>query len=58
MNASQKYIKSVSHPGVTQVRNNSPAQYKDRQRQYLADRRTLFDEQMDYLATDYVKARV
>lgn len=58
MNASQKYIKSVSHPGVTQVRNNSPAQFKDRQRQYLADRRTLYDEQRDYLATDYVKARV
>ena len=58
MNESQKYIQSVSHPGVTQVRNNAPAQYKDRQRQYLADRRTLYDEQRDYLATDYVKARV
>ena len=58
MNESQKYIKSVSHPGVTQVRNNAPAQYADRRRQYLADRRTLYDEQRDYLATDYVKARV
>lgn len=58
MNESQKYIKSVSHPGVTQVRTNVPAQYKDRQRQYLADRRTLYDEQRDYLATDYVRARV
>lgn len=58
MNESQKYIQSVSHPGVTQVRNNAPSQYRDRKRQYLADRRTLYDEQRDYLATDYVKARV
>ena len=58
MNESQKYLKSVSHPSVTAVRNNAPGQYKDRQRQYLADRRTLYDEQRDYLATDYVKARV
>lgn len=58
MNESQKYINSVSHPGVTQVRNNAPSQYRDRKRQYLADRRTLYDEQRDYLATDYVAARV
>lgn len=58
MNQSQKFIKSVSHPGVTAVKSNTPAQYKDRKHQYLADRRTLFDEQRDYLATDYVKARV
>lgn len=58
MNRSQKFIKSVSHPGVTSVKSNIPAQYKDRRHQYLADRRTLFDEQRDYLATDYVKARV
>lgn len=58
MNASQKYIKSVSHPSVAAVRTNAPVQYKDRQHQYLADRRTLYDEARDYLATDYVKARV
>lgn len=58
MNQSQKFIKSVSHPHVTAVKSNTPAQYKDRRHQYLADRRTLFDEQRDYLATDYVKARV
>lgn len=54
---SQKYVKSVSHPGVTAVRSNTPAQYGDRKHQYLADRRRLYDEQRDYLATDYVKAR-
>lgn len=58
MNQSQKFIKSVSHPHVTAVKSNTPAQYKDRRHQYLADRRTLYDEQRDYLATDYVKARV
>ena len=58
MNDSQKYIKAVSHPSVQQVKTNVPIQYKDRQKQYLADRRTLFDEARDYLATDYVKARV
>ena len=58
MNDSQKYIKSVSHPAIQQVKTNAPPQFKDRQRQYLADRRTLFDEARDYLAVDYVKARV
>lgn len=58
MNASQKYIKSVSHPSAAAVRTNAPVQYKDRQHQYLADRRTLYDEARDYLATDFVKARV
>ena len=58
MNQSEKYVKSVSHPHVTAVKTNAPVQYKDRRRQYLADRRTLYDEQRDYLATDYVKARV
>lgn len=58
MNKSQQFIKSVSHPHVTAVKSNTPAQYKDRKHQYLADRRMLFDEQRDYLATDYVKARV
>lgn len=60
MNLSQKYVKSVSSslPKVTSVKTNVPTQYKDRQYQYLADRRTLFDEARDYLATDFVKARV
>lgn len=58
--SSQDYIKSVSSslPRVTPVRTNAPAQYGDRQYQYLADRRTLYDEARDYLATDFVKARV
>lgn len=60
MNVSQKYIRSssASLPKVTPVVTNAPTQYKDRQYQYLADRRTLFDEARDYLATDFVKARV
>ena len=58
MNDSERYIKSVSHPGIIPVRTNVPAQYKDRRKQYLADRRTLYDEARDYLATDFVKARV
>ena len=58
MNQSEKYVKSVSHPGIAAVKTNVPVQYKDRQTQYLADRRTLYDEARDYLATDYVKARV
>ena len=60
MNVSQKYIRSssTSLPKVTPVVTNAPSQYKDRQYQYLADRRTLFDEARDYLATDFVKARV
>lgn len=60
MNISQKYIQSssASLPKVTSVQNNVPSQYKDRQHQYLADRRALYDEARDYLATDFVKARV
>lgn len=60
MNQSQKYIQSVSSslPRVAAVQNNAPAQYADRRYQYLSDRRTLFDEARDYLATDFVRARV
>lgn len=41
-----------------QVKSNTPPQYADRQHQYTADIRSMFDAQRDYLATDYVKARV
>ena len=58
MNDSQKYIRAVSLPSVAAVKTNAPPQYKDRKRQYMADRRMLYDEQRDYLATDYVTARV
>lgn len=58
MNKSQQFIKSVSHPRVTSVHTNTPKQYADRQYQYTADRRTLYDEARDYLATDFVRARV
>lgn len=60
MNQSQKFIKNAgaSHPSVTAVRSNVPAQYKDRRYQVFADRRAAFDEERDWLATDFVKARV
>lgn len=58
MNESEKFIKAVSTPSVISVHTNTPPQYKDRKRQFLADRRQLFDEARDYLATDYVRARV
>lgn len=60
MNQSQKYIKSAasSFPKLTSVVTNTPSQYKDRQYQFLADRRTMYDEARDYLATDFVRARV
>lgn len=41
-----------------QVKSNTPPQYADRQHQYTADIRSMFDAQRDYLSTDYVKARV
>ena len=60
MNQSQKFIKSAgaSRPSVMAVRSNVPAQYGDRQYQVFSDRRAAFDEERDWLATDFVKARV
>jgi len=55
---SDKYLRAVGTPSVSAVRTNQPKQYKDRQRQYMAERRSLYDEARDYLATDFVKARV
>ena len=60
MNQSQKFIKSAgaSRPSVMAVRSNVPTQYKDRRYQVFSDRRAAFDEERDWLATDFVKARV
>lgn len=60
MNPSQQYVKSVSssHPRITAVRTNTPSQYRDRRHQYMAERRSLFDEARDHLASDFVRARV
>lgn len=55
---SDKYLRAVGTPSISAVRTNKPKQYKDRQRQYMAERRSLYDEARDYLATDFVKARV
>lgn len=53
-----KFLRAVGTPSVSAVRTNKPKQYKDRQHQYMAERRSLYDEARDYLATDFVKARV
>lgn len=60
MNASEQFIRNagLARPSVQAVRSNVPAQYADRRYQVFADRRAAFDEERDWLATDFVLARV
>ena len=57
---SKDYIRqaSASTPKLSRVKTNAPPQYADRQYQYTADIRAMYDAQRDYLSTDYVKAKV
>lgn len=43
---------------VNNYKNNAPAQYKDRKRQYFADETRLFAEEYDKYSSDYVEAKV
>ena len=60
MNDSEKYIQNVIafHSKPSSVPNNTPSQYADRQRQYLASRNADFINRRAYLAADYVEAEV
>ena len=56
---SNKYIKNVSAFHYGNIHNgNTPAQYKDRHKQYMAERTAMFDANRAYLSTDYVNAEV
>lgn len=59
MNGSQKYIKNLifENNGTTVVQN-TPVQYKDRQKQYLSNRTKKFADQRAYLSSDFVQADV
>lgn len=60
-NQSEKYIsQTIAFGDNTSFvpESNSPSQYKSRQRQYLANRTSLFNATRAYLATDYVEANV
>lgn len=59
MNDSQKYIKNLifGSDGSNVVRN-TPSQYNNRQKQYLAERTTRYTAERAYLASDYVQADI
>lgn len=59
-NDSEKYISGaiLQGGGIPYVPNNKPAQYADRERQYMAGRTRQFSAVRAKYATDYVKARV
>ena len=42
-NDSEKYIKNLAFGGEYGYATNTPPQYGDRQKQYMANRATLFD---------------
>lgn len=56
---SKQYIKGVSaFNGGTIQTNNSPTQYADRQKRYMAGRSSMFDANRAYLSADYFEAEV
>lgn len=58
MNDSERYINnSISFNGKgIGTPTNTPSQYQDKKRQYLANRTKTFTDKRAYLATDYVEA--
>lgn len=56
-NDSEKYIKNLAFGGEYGYATNTPPQYGDRQKQYMANRATLFDAKRAYLASDYFAAK-
>ena len=59
-NDSEKYISGaiLQGGGIPNVPNNKPAQYADRERQYMAGRTRQFPAVRAKFSTDYVKATV